>query len=98
MKLIKFGFPELSTSATKILSVGGPRKSWFWPKMRKKIQQQILSKERLNYELARLKNCGELAIRGISFLPSSKYADLCKDVIVSPVKNQVLPHTHNLTK
>ena len=61
-----------------------------------KIQAQILSKERLNYELARLKNCGELAIRGISFLPSSKYADLCKDVIVSPVKNQVLPHTHKL--
>ena len=61
-----------------------------------KIQSQILSKERLNYELARLKNCGELAIRGISFSPDSKYADLCRDVVVSPVKNQVLPHTHKL--
>ena len=60
------------------------------------IQSQILSKERLNYELARLKNCGELAIRGISFSPDSKYADLCRDVVVSPVKNQVLPHTHKL--
>jgi len=61
-----------------------------------KIQSQILSKERLNYELARLKNCGELAIKGISFATDSPYYDLCKDVVVSPVKNQVLPHTHKL--
>ena len=61
-----------------------------------KIQHQILSKERLNYELARLKNCGELAIKGISFSPDSKYADLCRDVIVTEQKNQVLPHTHKL--
>ena len=61
-----------------------------------KIQSQVLSKERLNYELARLKNCGELAIKGISFATDSPYHDLCKDVIVSPVKNQVLPHTHKL--
>ena len=61
-----------------------------------KIQAQILSKERLNYELARLKNCGELAIKGISFSPDSIYHKLCEDVIVKPVKNQVLPHTHKL--
>ena len=61
-----------------------------------KIQAQILSKERLNYELARLKNCGELAIRGISFATDSPYHDLCKDVIVTEKMNQVLPHTHKL--
>jgi len=61
-----------------------------------KIQSQILSKERLNYELARLKNCGELKIKGISFATNSPYHDLCKYVIISPVKNQVLPHTHKL--
>ena len=61
-----------------------------------KIQSQKLSKERLNYELARLKNCGELKIKGISFATDSPYHDLCKDVIISPVKNQVLPHTHKL--
>ena len=61
-----------------------------------KIQSQILSKERLNYELARLKNCGELAIRGISFSPDSIYHKLCEDVIVTEQKNQVLPHTHKL--
>ena len=61
-----------------------------------KIQSQILSKERLNYELARLKNCGELAIKGISFSPDSIYHKLCEDVIVTEQKNQVLPHTHKL--
>ena len=61
-----------------------------------KIQAQILSKERLNYELARLKNCGELKIAGIEYASTSIYHKLCEDVIVSPPKNQVLPHTHNL--
>mgnify|MGYP003314254506 CR=1 FL=1 len=61
-----------------------------------KIQHQILSKERLNYELARLKNCGELKIKGISFATDSPYHDLCKDVIVAEKMNQVLPHTHKL--
>ena len=61
-----------------------------------KIQQQILSKERLNYELARLKNCGQLKIQGIEYAKSSIYHKLCEDVIVSPKKGQVLPHTHKL--
>ena len=61
-----------------------------------KIQAQILSKERLNYELARLKNCGELKIKGIEYASTSIYHKLCEDVIVKPVKNQVLPHTHKL--
>ena len=61
-----------------------------------KIQSQILSKERLNYELARLKNCGELKIAGIEYGSTSIYHKLCEDVIVTPPKNQVLPHTHKL--
>ena len=61
-----------------------------------KIQQQVLSKERLNYELARLKNCGQLKIQGIEYASTSIYHKLCEDVIVSPPKNQVLPHTHKL--
>ena len=61
-----------------------------------KIQRQILSKERLNYELARLKNCGELKLAGIEYASSSIYYKLCEDVIVSPKKGQVIPHTHKL--
>ena len=63
-----------------------------------KIQSQILSKERLNYELARLKNCGSLIQDGIQFKKSSKFYALCEDIIVTEKMNQVLPHTHNLTK
>ena len=61
-----------------------------------KIQQQILSSKRLDYELARLKNCGELKIAGIEYAKSSIYHKLCEDVIVNPKKGQVLPHTHKL--
>jgi len=61
-----------------------------------KIQRQILSKERLNYELARLKNCGELKLAGIGYAKNSIYYKLCEDVIVSPKKGQVLPHSHKL--
>jgi len=60
------------------------------------LQRMELSKARLNYELARLKNCGELIIAGISFKPDSPYADLCKDVVVSAKKGQVIPHTHEI--
>jgi len=61
-----------------------------------KIQRQILSKERLNYELARLKNCGELKIAGIEYAKDSPYYKLCEDVIIKPKKGQVIPHTHKL--
>ena len=61
-----------------------------------KIQAQILSKERLNYELARLKNCGQLYRDGIRFTKDSKYYSLCEDVEVVEKMGQVIPHTHKL--
>ena len=60
------------------------------------LQKQELSAKRLNYEIARLKNCGELMIAGISFHPESPYAALCADVVISPKPNQVLPHNHEI--
>ena len=61
-----------------------------------KIQNQILNNKKLDYELARLKNCGELAIRGIRFAKSSIYHKICEDVIVTEKMGQVIPHTHEL--
>ena len=61
-----------------------------------KIQRQILSKERLNYELARLKNCGQVYRDGIRFTKDSKYYSLCEDVEVVEKMGQVIPHTHKL--
>ena len=50
----------------------------------------------LNYEIARLKNCGELMLAGIYFDPKSEYAKLCEGVRIAPKPNQVIPHTHKL--
>jgi len=64
---------------------------------RLQLQQQVLAKERLNFELARLKNCGELAQKGITFHPKSKFYVICSDVILVPKPGQVLPHKHKIT-
>jgi len=61
-----------------------------------KIQNQILNNKKLDYELARLKNCGELKIAGIQYAKSSIYHKICEDVIVTEKMGQVIPHTHNI--
>lgn len=61
-----------------------------------KIQNQILNNKKLDYELARLKNCGELKIAGIQYHPKSPYYSICSDVIVTEQMGQVIPHIHQL--
>ena len=58
--------------------------------------KQLLKDSQLNWHIARLKNCGELKLKGIEFAPNSPYADLCKDVVVKATPGQVLPHAHKL--
>ena len=57
-------------------------------------QKQMLTDSQLNWHIARLKNCGELKLKGIEFAPWSPYFELCKDVLVRPKMGQVLPHRH----
>ena len=45
------------------------------------LQNQIISNKRLDFELARLKNCGELMKAGVMFHPKSQYAAVCADVV-----------------
>ena len=45
------------------------------------LQGQMLANKRLDFELARLKNCGELLQKGIRFHPQSPYAKVCADVV-----------------
>ena len=59
-------------------------------------QVQLTSNKRLDFELARLKNCGELKKAGIFFHPQSQYASICSDVVVTAPGGQVMPHEHNL--
>ena len=61
-----------------------------------KIQNQILNNKKLDYELARLKNCGELKLQNIVYHPESPYHAICADVLVKPKMSQVIPHTHQL--
>jgi len=60
------------------------------------LQRQILANKRLDFELSRLRHCGELAQKGIAFHPQSKFYVICSDVILKPKPGQVLPHTHKL--
>ena len=41
------------------------------------LQNQIVANKRLDFELARLKNCGELMKAGVMFHPKSQYAAVC---------------------
>ena len=59
-----------------------------------KLHQQNVQTRRLEYEIARLKNCGELKLKGIEFHPKSPYFAVCADVVIKPKPGQVLQHKH----
>ena len=45
------------------------------------MQRQLTANKRLDFELARLKNCGELKQKGILFHPKSPYFTVSADVM-----------------
>ena len=61
------------------------------------LQRQLTANKRLDFELARLKNCGELKKAGIMFHPKSPYFSVCADVMLVQPAGVVTPHTHSLT-
>ena len=60
------------------------------------LLEQQLADKRLNHEIARLKNCGELLRKGISFHPKSPYRGICADVVLSNPPGNLPPHTHSI--
>ena len=58
---------------------------------------QVIANKRLDFEIARLKNCGNLIKEGISFHPKSPYYSICADVVVQNVNN-IAPHAHEIPK
>ena len=56
-----------------------------------------LADKRLNHEIARLKNCGELLAKGIMFHPDSPYASICADVVLTNPPGVVPPHVHSIS-
>ena len=59
------------------------------------LMTQATANKRLDFEIARLKNCGELLKAGIRFAPGTKYASICADVQVLN-KNVIAPHRHSI--
>src|SRR6056300_1779304 len=59
------------------------------------LQQQLTANKRLDFELARLKTCGNLMKEGIMFTPGTEMAKLCADVTVMN-KNAIAPHRHSI--
>ena len=57
---------------------------------------QATANKRLDFEIARLKNCGELKKAGIYFHPASPYHAVCADVVVTAPGGTVQPHSHSI--
>ncbi len=60
------------------------------------MMKQITANKRLDFEIARLKNCGTLLQQGISFHPRSPYYKVCADVVVQNVTT-VKQHRHSIS-
>ena len=60
------------------------------------LMQQQHANKRLDFEIARLKNCSEFQCKkGIMFHPKSSYYKVCADVVVMN-KNAIAPHHHTI--
>ena len=50
------------------------------------MKKQMLLNRQLDYDIARLKNCGQLKMAGINFHPNSPMSFLCADVVTEFVE------------
>ena len=60
------------------------------------LMEAALADKRLNYELARLRNCADLMKEGVIFNPKSPYASICADVVLVNPPGVLPPHTHSI--
>ncbi|AGH26248.1 hypothetical protein CPMG_00147 [Prochlorococcus phage MED4-213] len=58
---------------------------------------QIIANKRLDFEIARLKNCGEMKKAGIVFHPKSPYYSVCADIMLINPPGVVGEHKHSIT-
>ena len=59
-------------------------------------RMQMTANKRLDFEIARLRNCGELMKAGIVFHPNSPYHAVCADVMLVNPPGVVGQHTHTI--
>jgi len=60
------------------------------------LMNQSVANKRLDFEIARLKNCGELMKAGIMFHPNSPYYKVCADVVLVNPPGVVADHNHTI--
>ena len=60
------------------------------------MQKQLTANKRLDFELARLKNCGEQMKAGVMFHPKSPFYAVCADVVLVNPPGVVEQHTHEI--
>lgn len=60
------------------------------------LMEASLADKRLNYEIARLRNCADLMKEGVMFHPKSPYASICADVVLVNPPGVLPPHTHSI--
>mgnify|MGYP004178558591 CR=1 FL=1 len=59
--------------------------------------QQNTANKRLDFEIARLKNCGELMKQGIMFHRNSPYFKVCADVVLVNPPDTLQNHSHSIS-
>ena len=62
-----------------------------------KIQQQILANKRLDFEIARLRECSKFKSQGINFHPKSSAFSICSDILTRPFKEKPIDHVHSIS-
>jgi hypothetical protein len=60
------------------------------------MMKQLTANKRLDFELARLKNCADQKLRGVSFHPKSPYYSVCADVVVQIPPGGLPQHRHTI--
>ena len=55
-----------------------------------------IAHERMVYEIKRAKNCADLMKDGVIFHPSSPYASICADVVLTNPPGTLPPHIHSI--
>ena len=60
------------------------------------LMEASLADKRLNYEIARLRNCADLMKEGVMFHPKSPYSQICADVVLVNPPGVLPPHTHSI--
>ena len=60
------------------------------------LMQQNTANKRLDFEIARLKNCGELMKAGIMFHKNSPYFKVCADVVLVNPPGTLPNHSHTI--